>query len=94
MHVIFNDTMTKISISWAIVEDVGPDSEGMSVSYFLAWNRQMTHKSLSVALLASLWTSGPLKTPEEPVYVTLRLQEILTYSNTFLTGPRFSRSTN
>ena len=50
-------------------------------------------KSLSVALLATLWVSDQLIIPEGPVYITLRLQEILTYSNTFLMGPRFSRST-
>ena len=44
LHAIFNDTMRKILTSRDIVKDVGPDSEGMSVSHFLAWSRQTIHE--------------------------------------------------
>ena len=44
LHVIFNNMMRRILTSRDMVEDVGPDSDGMSVVYFLAWSRQTTHE--------------------------------------------------
>lgn len=42
LHAIFNDTMGRVLTSGDMVEDVGPDSDGMSVSHFLAWSSQTT----------------------------------------------------
>lgn len=42
LHAVFNDTMGRVLTSGDMVEDVGPDSDGMSIAHFLAWSSQTT----------------------------------------------------
>lgn len=42
LHAIFNNTMGRVLTSGDMFEDVGPDSDGMSVTHFLAWSSQTT----------------------------------------------------
>ena len=42
LHAVFNNTMGRVLTSGDMVEDVGPDSDGMSVAHFLAWSSQTT----------------------------------------------------
>lgn len=42
LHAIFNNTMGRVLTSGDMVEDVGPDRDGMSIAHFLAWSSQTT----------------------------------------------------
>ena len=42
LHAIFNDTIGKVLMEGDWVEDVLPDSEGMSITHFLAWSSKTT----------------------------------------------------
>lgn len=42
LHTIFNDTMGKVLTSEDWIEDMGPDSDGMSITHLLAWSSQTT----------------------------------------------------
>ena len=42
LHTVCNKTMRRILTSGGMVEDVGPDSDGISVLHFLAWSSQTT----------------------------------------------------
>ena len=44
-HTIFNDTIRTVLSRGDYIEDIGPDSEGMSITHFLAWSSQTTAES-------------------------------------------------
>ena len=72
---------------------MGPDSDRMSLTHFLAWSSQKTPEVFERGVASDTVDLWPADNSGRTSLHYVASRGILTYSNTFLTGPRFSRST-
>ena len=93
LHAICNNKMRRMLILGDMVEDVGPDSDGISVLRFLAWSSQTTPEVFEGGVASDtvdFWSADKSGRTCSYYVAPQGNLDLLKY---LLTGPRFSRST-